>query len=78
MNRPDTHTVVWLLGLAIVIGLSQPASALRKNQPWGVTTRADPDTPPTASATTPRRSPIRTARPYWAWSGLHWVHCPIQ
>ncbi len=44
MNRPDTHTVVWLLGLAIVIGLSQPASALRKNQPWGVTTRADPDT----------------------------------
>lgn len=44
MNRPDTHTVVWFLGLAIVIGLSQPASALRKNQPWGVTTRAEPDT----------------------------------
>jgi len=43
MHRPIQHVISSLLGIAVVITLSQPAFALRKNQPWGVTTRAQPD-----------------------------------
>jgi hypothetical protein len=43
MNRPALYVICGIFGLAIVAGLSRPASALRKRQPWSVTTRAEPD-----------------------------------
>jgi hypothetical protein len=43
MTRPATQIVGCLLGLVILINLTQPAFALRKSQPWHVTTRAEPD-----------------------------------
>ena len=43
MNRPTMHTTIWFLGFVFVMGLTQPATALRKNQPWSVTTRVEPD-----------------------------------
>ena len=43
MTRPTAPISYWILGFTIVIALAQPAFALRKNQPWHVTTRAEPD-----------------------------------
>jgi len=43
MIRPTSPISCWILGFTIVIALAQPAFALRKNQPWHVTTRAEPD-----------------------------------
>lgn len=43
MNRPFAPVMSWFLGVAVVLGLPQSASALRKGQPWSVTTRVQPD-----------------------------------
>ena len=43
MYRPTAHTILLLLGLVVVASLPQASFALRKNQPWHVTTGAEPD-----------------------------------
>jgi hypothetical protein len=43
MNHAARHIIRWFLGLLVLTGLTQPAAALRKHQPWDVTTRAEPD-----------------------------------
>jgi hypothetical protein len=43
INRPLTRMIRCFLGIAMVLGLSQSAFALRKNQPWNKTTGAQPD-----------------------------------
>jgi len=44
MKRQVTSIIVGLLGFVVVLSLTCRAWALRKHQPWDVTTRAEPDT----------------------------------